>query len=145
MLFGIFEKRNEAEPDEFWKSREEDLKLPILGKVLGQVIREDGLRPLWGIFYTTSRALYFQTFQSDNWLLKLFSTGQQNRTKDEILEIPVEMIEVFRIRPKNRGLLKFLQKPPLVELSWRDETGELKRMNFETNGDAKAFVGTLPR
>lgn len=141
----LFDKRDKTELDEFWKSREEDLKLPILGKVLGQVIREDGLRPLWGIFYTTSRALYFQTFQSDNWLLKLFSAGQRSRSRDEILEIPIEVIEVFRVRPQNRGLLKFLQKPPLIELVWRDAEGDLKRMNFETNGDAEAFVGTLPR
>jgi len=141
----FFNRRDEVDPDKFWKSREEDLGLPILGKVLGQVIREDGLQPLWGLFYTTSKALYFQTFKSDNWLMKLFSIGQRSRTKDEIIEIPVERIEVFRVRPDAGGLLKLFRKPPFIELSWRDAEGELKKMNFEINGDAETFVRTLPR
>jgi len=139
-LAGIF-KRDEVEVDEFWKMREEDLGLPILGKALGQVIRENGF-PQWGLFYTTSKALYFQTFQSDNWLMRLFSGGQGrgNRTGNEIIEIPIEGIEVFRVRPKKGGLLKFFQKPPFIELSWRDSTGKLKWMNFETSGDAEGLL-----
>jgi len=142
----FFNKSDEVEVDEFWKMREKDLGLPVLGKALGQVISEDGF-PLWGLFYTTSKALYFQTFQSNNWLMKLFSAGQgrRSRTKNEIIEIPIEKIEVFRVRPKKGGLLKFFQKPPFVELSWRDATGKLKWMNFETSGDAESFVRTLPR
>jgi len=143
----FFNKNDNVGADEFWKTREEELGLPILGKTLGQVIRKSNSFPLWGLFYTTSKALYFQTFKSDNWLMKLFSTGQRgkSRTRDEIIEIPIERIEIFRMRSKKGGLLKFFQKPPFVELAWRDESGELEWMNFETNGDAEAFVGSLPR
>jgi len=139
----LLDKRDSIEPDEFWKSREKDLKSPILGKVLGKAIKGDDLRPLWGIFYTTSKSLYFQTFRSHNWLLNLFSSEQRNRTEDSIIEIPIEAIEVFRVKPQ-RGLLKFLKKPAFIELAWRDAAGELKSMNFETNGDGEAFVKTLP-
>lgn len=143
----FFSKNDRSEVDEFWKSREEELGLPILGKILGQVIQEGNPPPLWGLFYTTSKALYFQTFQSDNWLMKLFSTGRRgrSRTKSEIIEIPIEKIEVFRLRPKKGGFLSFFRGPPFVELSWREVTGNLKWMNFEASGDAEAFVKNLPR
>jgi len=142
----FFNKSDDIEADKFWKAREEELGLPILGKTLGQVIREGSSFPLWGLFYTTSKALYFQTFQSDNWLMRLFSTVQRgrSRTRDEIIEIPIEWIEVFRVRSNKGGPLKFFRKPPFVELSWRDAAGKLERMNFETCGDAEGFVKTLP-
>ena len=144
-MAGIFFNRNKnIEVDKFWKKREEELGLPILGKALGQVIREDNSFPLWGLFYTTSKALYFQTFQSDNWMMKLFSGGK-NRSKDEIIEIPIERIEVFRISPRKGGLLKFFRKPPFVELSWRNAIGTLEWMNFETSENTENFVKTLPR
>ncbi|MCK5251252.1 MAG: hypothetical protein KAJ98_14865 [Spirochaetaceae bacterium] len=145
MLFG----RNDGEDaEEFWKNREEDLGTPVLAKVLGRVIRENTSAPLWGLFYTTEKALYFQTFQSENWLSSMFSGRKKGsgRTKDETIEIPADMIEIFRIKPKKRGLLNLFRQPPVVELRWKSSvTGEVRDMVFEMEGDAEAFVSSIRR
>ena len=145
MLFG---RNDGVEADEFWKSREEDLGTAVLGKVLGRVIRADTATPLWGLFYTTDKAIFFQTFKSDNWLSGMFSAGKKgrSRTKDETIEIPAASIEFFRVKPKKGGMLKIFHQPPIVEMRWKSPITELvEDMVFEMEGDADAFVATVPK
>jgi len=143
MLFG---KNDSLDAEEFWKNREEEIGTPILGKTLGRVVQEGSTIPLWGLFYTSANSVFFQTFQSENWLSMVFSGGKGGRTKNEIIEIPLDAIESFRVQPQKSGLLKFFRKPPLVELSWKStENGEAKSLLFEMDGDAEKFVSTLPR
>ena len=144
MLFG---KKEERSAEDFWRSREEEIGEQVLGKALGRVVREDGAVPIWGLIYTTSRAVYFQTFESENWLSMLFSGGKgSGRTKDETIKIPVENILAFGVRPQKGGWFRLLRRPPLVELAWKDPTsGDPAEMLFEMEGDAEAFVATLPR
>lgn len=144
MLFG---NNDGVEADEFWKSREEDLGTPILAKVLGRVIREETPAPLWGLFYTTEKALYFQTFKSDNWLGAMFSNGKKgkSRTKDETIEIPAESMEYFRVKATKGGLFKFFHQPPVVELRWKSPITQLiEDIVFEMEGDAAKFISTIP-
>jgi hypothetical protein len=142
MLFG---RDDGIDAQEFWKEREEDLGTAILARTLGQVIRKDSEVPLWGMFYTTDKALYFQTFYSDNWLSAMFSGGKKSgRTKDETIEIPAGSIEFFRIRPRKKRLLNLFHQPEIVELRWKStETGEMKEMVFETDGDARTLVSSI--
>lgn len=144
MLFG---KNDSVEADEFWKEREDSLGTPILGKVLGRVIRDETTIPLWGLFYTTEKALYFQTFKSDNWLASMFSNGKKgkSRTKDETIEIPAESMEFFRIKPRKGGLFKFFHQPPVIELRWKSPITQIvEDVIFEMEGDAAEFISTLP-
>ncbi len=145
MLFG---RNDGADAEDFWKNREEDLGMPILVKVLGRVIRENTPAPLWGLFYTTEKALYFQTFHSENWLSNMFSGGKKGRgrTKDETIEIPADTIELFRVKPKKSGLLNLFHQPPLVELRWKSAiSGFIEEMVFEMEGDADALVSSIRR
>ena len=143
MLFG---RDDNVDAQEFWKEREKELGMPVLAKALGQVIREETRAPLWGMFYTTAEALYFQTFYSENWLSMMFSGGRkgQGRTKDEIVEIPAGSIEYFRIRPKKKGLLNIFRQPSVVELKWNSPvTGNAMEMVFEMEGDADELVSSI--
>jgi hypothetical protein len=144
MLFG---KKEETSADEFWRTREEEIGEAIIGKTLGRVVRETSKVPIWGLFYTTSKTLFFQTFESENWLSLIFSGGKgSSRTQNETIEIPAEHITTFEVRPPKKGLMRLVRQPPLVELEWTDPaSGEKREMNFEMEGDAKAFVATLPR
>ena len=144
MLFG---NKDGVEADEFWKEREADLGTPILAKVLGQVLRDETPAPLWGLFYTTEKALYFQTFKSDNWLSAMFSNGKKSksRTKDETIEIPAESMEYFRVRHTRGGLFKIFHQPSVVELRWKAPITEVvEDIVFEMEGDAAAFISTIP-
>jgi hypothetical protein len=143
----VFGRKDSVDASEFWKEREETLGTPVLKRVLGQVIREDNRIPLWGLFYTTAQAVYFQTFQSDNWLSTVFSGGKKGagRTKDETIEIPSSSIQVFRVKPRKKTFISFFGKPPIVELVWKAPGGETKALLFEMEGDADAFVASLER
>ncbi|MCK5736307.1 MAG: hypothetical protein KAH21_07495 [Spirochaetaceae bacterium] len=143
MLFG---RDDSGEAEDFWKEREEDLGMPILAKTLGRVIRETTQAPLWGLFYTTENALYFQTFRSENWLSTMFSGGKKGRgrTKDETIEISAGYIESFHVKPKKGGFQKFFHQPPIVELRWKSpESGVMEELTFEMEGDAEALVSSI--
>ena len=144
MLFG---NKESMDAEEFWRNREEELGEKVLGKTLGRVIVENDPVPLWGLFYTTSKAIYFQTFRSENWLSLLFSGGKgSNRTKDETIEIPEKSITNLSLRPRKGGFLRLMRQPPLVELTWTNPiTGDNQEMIFEMEGNAAAFIATLPR
>ncbi len=143
MLFG---KNDGDEAEVFWKERENDLGMPVLAKTLGRVVTEKSQAPLWGLFYTTEKALYFQTFRSENWLSTMFSGGKKGRgrTRDETIEISANQIEYFRVKPGKGGLMKIFRQPPLVELRWKStETGSMEEMVFEMEGDAGALVSSI--
>ncbi len=144
MLFG---NKENTSAEDFWRSKEEELGEPVLGKTLGRITGEKNSVPIWGLFYTTAKAVYFQTFESQNWLSMIFSGGKAgSRTKNETLEIMEKDIRVFAVRSQKGGLLRFMRQPPQIELIWTNPiTGNTSEMLFDMEGDAEAFVATLPR
>ena len=143
----LFAKNKGVDADEFWKNREEELGAPVLGKTLGRVIEEDEPGPIWGLFYMTSRALYFQTFASENWLSMLFTGGRGGgRTRNETVEIPADSIVRFGTMPRKGGWFGLMRRPPLIELVWRsEESGNEESLLIEMDGDVEGFVGAFPR
>ena len=143
MLIG---KKDNKDAETFWNEKEKELGTEVLGKTLGRVIVENNTAPLWGLFYTTCNAVYFQTFKSDNWISTLFSGSRgTGRTKDETITISRESLITFAVQERKRGLLKLLRQPPMVEISWKDEeTGNMHKMLFEMEGNAHDFVETFP-
>lgn len=141
----MFFSKNSTNPDMFWKTREEELGTPILEKALGQVLSEDKAQPLWGLFYTTSDAVYFQTFQSENWMSMIFSGGKASgRTKDETIRIPKESVLCFELLAQKKPLFRFLRRSPVVKLVWSNmESGVEETMHFEMEGDAEALIASL--
>ena len=144
MLFG---KNKSVDAEEFWKNREEELGISVLGKTLGRVIRDDRAYPIWGLFYLTAKAVYFQTFESENWLSLLFTGGKgSGRTKNETVEIPAEDIVRFQTAPGKKGFLKRLRQPTLIDLAWNSkETGIEENLLIEMDGDAEGFVAAFSR
>ncbi len=138
-------KKQNTDAEAFWRSREEEIGSPILGKALGRVVQDDKSPPLWGLIYTSAHGVYFQTFKSENWISMLLTRGKgSDQTKDETIEIRREAIIKFEVREKKGGLLKLFKQPPLVELSWSSgETGQNETMLFEMDGDAKGFVSAF--
>ena len=142
----LFEKQDSS-AEKFWQDRELELGTPVLAKVLGQVIREDNRRPLWGLFYTTEFAVYFQTFQSNNWLSTVFAGGRGGgESEDEIIEIPKESIVRFESVHGKKSKRKLFRQPPAVILIWKDPvSGNQRELIFEMDGDTEAFIASLPR
>ena len=142
-------KNDEKEADEFWKNREKELGMPVIKKLLAQVQTEKNGVPIWGILYFTEKALYFQTFKSDNWLSLILSTssGKEGRTKDETVEIPFENLRKFELRPKKKGLFnRIFRQPDIVDMEWIKHPAVEKTtlMSFETEGDIAEFISLMP-
>lgn len=143
----LFAKNTSVDADEFWKNREEELGAPVIGKTLGRVVGEGETAPIWGLFYMTSKGLYFQTFASENWLSLLFTGGRgSGRTKNETVEISAEDIIRFEALPRKAGWFGLTRRPPLIELVWQSEesNGE-ESLLIEMDGDADAFVALFPQ
>jgi len=142
-------KNDEKDADEFWKNREKELGMPVIKKTLAQVQTEKNGVPIWGILYFTEKALYFQTFKSDNWLALILSSnsGKDGRTKDETVEIPFENLRKFELRPKKNGFFnRIFRQPDIVDMEWIKSpiTEELAVMTFETEGNIAEFISLMP-
>ena len=130
--------------ENFWFKRAEAIGQPILGKLLGHVIRQDKSIPLWGLFYTTRDTLYFQTFKSTNWFSNLMGGDRNSNEDNKIIEIKASSIKTFQVRTRRKSLLPFLFRPEIIDLSWHSESNEKKNMIIETDTGARDFVATLP-
>ena len=138
----LFTKNINPDVDQFWKDLEDELGIPILCRVLGRVVQD---YPLWGLFYTTSYAIYFQTFESENWLSSLF-TGKKGRkrTENRRIEIPLSSLNKCEIVPKKKGLLGLFSPPALVDIAWTDDAkGEQQTLLVDMYENAKQFVETV--
>lgn len=143
----FFNKHSNVEADAFWRSREEELGTSIRSKALGRVIQEGSSIPLWGLFYTTAEAVYFQTFESESWMSLLFAGNKgRKRTRNEIIAIPASSLIRFELMPPKKGLLKIFRQPPLVNLTWKDtDGGREKTFLVELEGDAKTFIASIQK
>ncbi len=142
----LIRKKENSDAETFWKEKEETLGTQVLGRTLGRVIIEKDRRPLWGLFYTTQNAVYFQTFKSENWISTIFSAGKgSSRTQDETLEVSREALKSFTVCERKGGLFGFFKQPPSVEIVWTSaESGNEETLLFEMEGDAPAFVESFP-
>jgi hypothetical protein len=66
--------------DKFWEEKEREIQGKIIHKCLAQYL--SGYRnfsgPLWGIFFFTKQAIYFQTFPKKNWLSFIWQTETED-------------------------------------------------------------------
>ncbi len=138
----LFTKNTNPDVDQFWKDLEDELGTAILCRVLGRVIQD---YPLWGLFYTTSHAIYFQTFESESWLSSLF-TGKKGRkrTENRRIEIPLSSLSRFEIVQKRKGILGLFAPPALVDMAWTDDDrGEQRTLLVDMYENTKRFVESV--
>lgn len=133
---------NKTQYEEFWKEREETLGQSVLVHSLVRTISRDE-PPSWGLLYATSRAVYFQTFTSSNWFDLLISGGR-SRSKDAILEIPLERIQVHEHIPGSKGFLGFGRTLSQLKLIWQDDSDLEKSLYLEIDGNTEKYLELLP-
>jgi hypothetical protein len=127
----LFHNQPSTSREAFWQRLENKLGVPILEYALGQyMLGEEVKGPLWGLFYLTEKAFYFQHFAQSNWFLSMMSTGDGDeesgggRTRDLTVEIALDTIGSVTCPEKRRGLARLIHGEDRVFSLQRDGTGE---------------------
>ncbi len=114
--------------EEFWKKKEKEIQEKIIHKYMVQYL--SGYRsfsgPLWGIFFFTKQAVYFQTFPKKNWLSVIWNTETENSEKKSPLNFRIPWNEITKITfPEERSKIKKLFSRPesLIILNYINQEG----------------------
>jgi hypothetical protein len=96
--------------DKFWEEKEREIQGKIIHKCLAQYL--SGYRnfsgPLWGIFFFTNQAIYFQIFPKKNWLLFIWQTETEDLGESS-LNFCIPWNEITKITfPEEKSKIKKL-------------------------------------
>ena len=102
------------EIDKFWEEKEKEIQGKIIHRCSAQYL--SGYRnisgPLWGIFFFTKQAIYFQTFPKKNWLSSIWQTETEN-LGDSSLNFCIPWDEITKITfPEEKSKIKKLFSGP---------------------------------
>ena len=118
--------------DKFWEEKEKEIQEKIIHKCLAQYL--SGYRnffgPLWGLFFFTKQAIYFQTFSKKNWLSSVWQTETEDLGESS-LNFCIPWKEITKITfPEEKSKIKKLFSAPgnLVTLDYvsKNENFSLK-------------------
>jgi hypothetical protein len=144
MLFG---KKNETNPDNFWKEYEEKIQEKVLAKSLGRCLSgwEEYPDPLWGLVIATSGGFRFHHFPHEGWLLALTRlTSGGEPPKEKTLFIPNEKITSVELLIERRWWKKLLTpSPPLILVHFTDRNGVDAVLTAESDTKAKDVFSAL--
>jgi len=126
------------EIDKFWEKKEKEIQGKIIHKCLVQYL--SGYRnffgPLWGIFFFTKQAIYFQTFPKKNWLSSIWQT-ETEELGESSLSFCIPWDEITKITfPEEKPKIKklFFDASNLVTLDYVSEN-EIFSLKLLFNND----------
>ena len=129
-------KRNDKNPDDFWREYEEKTGEKIIARSLGQYVSgwdefgDSGRNPLWGLIIATSGGFRFHHFAQANWLSALLGSGGEAQ-KEKTIFIPREKIINAKLIRETRWYMKLLSPGvPRLTIRYLDETGAEKELLF---------------
>ena len=96
------------EIDKFWEEKEKEIQGKIIHKCLAQYLGgyRNFFRPLWGIFFFTKQAIYFQTFPKKNWLSSIWQTEREGLGESS-LNFCIPWDEIIKITfPEEKSKIK---------------------------------------
>ena len=113
------------EIDKFWEKKEKEIQGKIIHKCLAQYLSGYGnfFGPLWGIFFFTKQAIYFQTFPKKNWFSSIWQTETEDLGESS-LNFCIPWDEITKITfPEEKSKIKkfFLGSGNLVTLDYVSE------------------------
>jgi len=135
---GIFTlKRNNKDPDDFWREYEEKTGETIIARSLGQYISGwdefgdcSGRNPLWGLIIATSGGFRFHHFPRANWLDALIRSGGEAQ-KEKTIFIPRDKIIAASLSKEKKWYRKILSPGvPRLLIRYLNETGTEKSLLF---------------
>jgi hypothetical protein len=150
---GIFSlRRNDKEPDDFWREYEEKTGETIIARSLGQYISgwdEFGdvsdRNPIWGLIIATSGGFRFHHFPQTNWLSALIGSGGEAQ-KEKTIFIPREKIIAASLSRETKWYRKILSSGgggPRLLIRYLCETGTEKALLFNAEYKSENIVEAI--
>ena len=124
--------------DKFWEEKEKEVQEKIIHKCLAQYL--SGYRnffgPLWGLFFFTKQAIYFQTFPKKNWLSSIWQTRTEDLGEPSLnFCIPWKEITKITFPEEKSKIKKFFSAPGnLVILDYLSENENFSLKLLFNNG-----------
>lgn len=124
--------------DKFWEEKEKEVQEKIIHKCLAQYL--SGYRnffgPLWGLFFFTKQAIYFQTFPKKNWLSSIWQTKTEDLGELSLnFCIPWKEITKITFPEEKSKIKKFFSAPGnLVILDYLSENENFSLKLLFNNG-----------
>ena len=124
--------------DKFWEEKEREIRGEIIHKCLTEYLSgyKNFPGPLWGIFFFTKQAIYFQTFPKKNWLSSIWQRGEEDLGESSLnFCIPWEEITKITFPEKKSKIKKFFSRPGSVVVVDYISKNERFSLNFLFNND----------
>jgi hypothetical protein len=143
----LFQRKKDADPDEFWKEYEEKTGEKVLAKSLGRYVSgwTEYTEPLWGLLIATSGGFRFHHFPHEGWLIALtrISSGG-SPPREKTIFIPKENIKGVSLRTEPRWWKRFLfPSPPVICIRYGTLDGGETELLAEADASVKTVVDAL--
>jgi hypothetical protein len=143
-MFGLFERKKETDPANFWKDYGEKCGETVLAYTLGQYLSgwDEFNMPLWGLLIATSGGFRFHHFPHEGWIqaLSRVSSGGDAPT-EKTLFIPRDQLTSVELNVEKSKWKKILfPSSPRLVVRYGDTGGELV---METDQKAAEIVRAL--
>jgi hypothetical protein len=143
-------RRNDKDPDDFWREYEEKTGETIIARSLGQYISGwdefgdvSGRNPLWGLIIATSGGFRFHHFPQTNWLIALIGSGGEAQ-KEKTIFIPREKIIAASLSRETKWYRKILSPGiPRLLIRYISETGIEKTLLFNAEYKSENIVEAI--
>jgi len=147
---GIFTfKRNNKDPDDFWREYEEKTGEKIIARSLGQYVSgwdefgDFGRNPVWGLIIATSGGFRFHHFPQSNWISALFGSDGEAQ-KEKTFFIPREKIVTASLYKETKWYMKIISPGvPRLLIRYLDETGAEKELLFHAEYESEDIVEAI--
>jgi hypothetical protein len=143
----LLRKKENTEPDKFWREYEERIQEKVLAKTLGRYLSgwEEYPDPLWGLAIATTGGFRFHHFPHESWLIALsrITTGGEP-PKEKTFFIPRERILSAELLVEKHWWKKLLTpSSPVLRIRCRLEGGAETELAVETDRQAGELVEAL--
>ena len=146
----MFRKKQDRNPDDFWREYEEKMNEKVLARGLGRYgsgweeFDSKEWKDLWGLLIISSGGFRFHHFPQQNWLQALTIRGETEGSKEKIIFIPKEIIISAEVIEETRWWAKILTtSPPMLVINYRGERGGEKKLYLKAEFGFKELAGKL--
>ncbi|GHV94254.1 hypothetical protein AGMMS50293_05740 [Spirochaetia bacterium] len=147
----MFNRKNQTNPDNFWREYEEKTGEQVLARSLGQYISgweefdRQGWKAIWGLVIATSGGFRFHHFPHMGWIEALthLNSGAEP-PKEKTLFLPRDKIISAKLIKETRWWKKLLTpSTPRLVICYHDDAGEERTMVLETEYKSEGLAEKL--
>lgn len=125
--------------ERYWEEKEKEIQEKIIYKCLTEYLGgyHNISGPIWGLFFFTKQALYFQTFPKKSWYSSLIRQKEDEDWRGDYFNFRIPWQDIRQITfPEKKSIIKKIFSPPgnIVKLEYLSQN-ERFVLNMSFNND----------